>query len=223
MTEPATPPPLTSLRERKKHKTRMAIRRAALDLAVEHGVDNTTIDAISEAADVSRRTFFNYFPSKEDALVTDATRIGEALRPLILARPADESPLQTLRAVVTENDPFDLVQAQRERALTRQRLVADTPALIARQRAQFARLERTVAESLADRYGLDADTDLRPALLAGVASSVFTVAIRRWAAGDSAPLRELLESAFDQLHDVLLTAPSALTTPSDPARIEPLP
>lgn len=223
MTEPSTPPPPTSLRERKKLNTRMAIRRAALDLAVEHGVDNTTIDAISEAAEVSRRTFFNYFPSKEDALITDAARIGEALRPLILARPADEPPLQTLRAVVTENDPFDLVQAQRERALARQRLVADTPSLIARQRAQFARLERTVAESLADRYGLDVDTDLRPALLAGVASSVFTVAIRRWAAGDSVPLRELLESAFDQLQDVLLAAPSALTTPSDPARIEPLP
>lgn len=225
MIEPAVSPPPTSLRERKKIETRLAIRRAALDLATEHGVENVTVEAISDAADVSARTFFNYFPSKEDALVTDADRIGDALRPRILARPVDESPLQTLRAVVTENDPFELVQAKRERALARQRLVLENPALMARQRAKFSRLERSVAEALAERYGLDPDTDLRPALLAGVASSVFTVAIRTWAAGDSVPLRELLESAFDQLEDVLLTSPCALTAhsaPSHHARIEPL-
>lgn len=82
-------------RERKKLETRRAISRAALDLALENGLDNLTVEAISEAADVSPRTFFNYFPSKEDALVTDAARIGDELRPLILERPAGESPCRS--------------------------------------------------------------------------------------------------------------------------------
>src|SRR5699024_10343844 len=102
-------------------------------LALEKGLDNLTVEAISEAADVSPRTFFNYFPSKEDALVTDAARIGDELRPLILERPAGESPMQVLRAVFIEHDPFALVHANRERAVARQRLLQEHPTLIARQ------------------------------------------------------------------------------------------
>ena len=198
-----------SRRERKKLETRRTIRRAALDLAVARGIENLTVEAITEAADVSPRTFFNYFASKEDALVTDAAEAAAALRPRILARPAIESPLQVLRTVITENDPFSLMQANRERALARQRLVQENPSLMSRQLVQYSQLEQTFAEAIAERIGVDPDEDLRPMLLAGVAGSVLRVALRHWAAGGSVPLSELLDSAFDQLEQGLLTDPSA--------------
>ncbi len=71
MTAAITPPAMeapVSLRERKKLATRRLLRRAALDLVAERGLTNVTVEDIAEAADVSPRTFFNYFPSKEAAL-----------------------------------------------------------------------------------------------------------------------------------------------------------
>lgn len=196
-------------RERKKLETRRAISRAALDLALENGLDNLTVEAISEAADVSPRTFFNYFPSKEDALVTDAARIGDELRPLILERPAGESPMQVLRAVFIEHDPFALVHANRERAVARQRLLQEHPTLIARQWAQHSLLERTVSEAFAERYGVDPAEDLRPALLAGVMGSAVRAALRRWAGDGTDSLQHLIDTAFHLLDDGLLTDFSA--------------
>lgn len=58
-----------SLRERKKHQTRLAIHEAALRLVNDNGLENTTVERICEAADVSARTFFNYYPSKAAAVL----------------------------------------------------------------------------------------------------------------------------------------------------------
>lgn len=199
-------------RERKKMETRRSIRRVALSLALELGVDNLTVEAIAQAADVSPRTFFNYFACKEDALVTDVADVVAGLRPLIVDRPAEESPVHVLRAVITENGSFFLKCADRDLSVARQRLVQENPSLMSRQLAQYASLERALAEALAERLGVDPDRDLRPALLAGVAVSVLRVAIRRWIAGGPEPLSELLSSAFDLLEQgVLTTAPSGTT------------
>src|ERR1700712_2473548 len=87
------------LRERKKLATRLALHLAALQLVAERGLDGVSVDDIAARADVSPRTFFNYFSSKDDAVVgldpADPQRQAEAFR----VRPSSESPVQAMRAV----------------------------------------------------------------------------------------------------------------------------
>jgi len=177
-------------------------------------VENLTVEAIAHAADVSPRTFFNYFSRKEDALLTDAAAAALALHPDIVARPADESPLHAIRAVITENDPFSVMNADRDRALARQKLVQQHPALVARQLGQYSLLERTFAEAIAERLGVDPDDSLRPVLIASVAGAAMRVAVERWTAGDAASLRDLLLTAFDMLEQGLLSDTPGAASPA---------
>ena len=216
MTADATPSPApdpqseapqtdTGLRARKKNDTRRAIRTAALDLAVEVGLDALTVDGIAARAQVSPRTFFNYFAHKEDALVMDSAAGARTLQPLIVDRPAEESPLHAIRAVITETDLFSVMNSDRERTLARQRLVAQHPVLLARQLSLNARMENLLAESVGTRMGVDPAKDPRPALIAGVAGAAMRVAINRWAADGTTLLSDRISAAFDLLENGLLT------------------
>src|SRR5580693_2832809 len=85
-------------RDRKKHATRQALRKAALELVAERGFAHVTVEDIAQAADVATRTFFNYFPSKESAVIgADPDRAAQ-MRVNLIARPSDESPIAALRA-----------------------------------------------------------------------------------------------------------------------------
>src|SRR4029450_4557104 len=85
-------------RERKKLATRQALQEAALRLVAERGLDRGTVGDISEAADVATRTFFNYFSSKEEALLGDAPQNLATVHRLVVERPAGESPLEGVRS-----------------------------------------------------------------------------------------------------------------------------
>jgi AcrR family transcriptional regulator len=196
-------PEATGRRERKKQATRKEIRSAALRLALEHGVEHLTVDEISEAADVSPRTFFNYFSCKEDALVSDNEEAVAALQEAIAARPAGESALRTLRAAFTESGFVEIVQEHREDMLARHGLVRENPSLMPRQMCQYAALEEAVSVAMAERLGVDRDTELRPALLASLAATVIRVAIRRWAADGRRALGPLFQEVFDLLENEL--------------------
>ena len=208
---PASTPPSdspqsdTGLRARKKNDTRRAIRTAALDLAVEVGLDALTVDGIAARAQISPRTFFNYFAHKEDALVMDSAAGARTLQPLIVERPAEESPLHAIRAVITETDLFSVMNSDRERTLARQRLVAQHPVLLARQLSLNAKMESLLAESVGMRMGVDPAKDPRPALIAGVAGAAMRVAIDRWAADGTTLLSDRISAAFDLLENGLLT------------------
>ncbi|SLM92510.1 acyl-CoA-like ligand-binding transcription factor [Brevibacterium yomogidense] len=216
MTTHETPPDI-SLRERKKLETRRMIRRVALDLAMEHGLEELTVEAIAQAAEISPRTFFNYFSHKEDALVTDAAAAASALHPAIVARPAEESPLHAIRAVITEHDLFSLMNTDRDRTLARQKLVQQHPTLTSRQLGQHALMEQALRDAVAERLGTDPESDLRPALVAGVAGSVMRIAIQRWTASDDTKLSDLLVSAFDMLEQGLLSHAPVDASASDAA------
>lgn len=199
------------LRERKKLETRRAIRSAALDYALEHGLENLTVEIIAEEVGISSRTFFNYFSSKEEALVTDTSKITERLRPLIDQRPIDEPPFRTMRIVFTETDPLALTGADRQRALARMKLVHQDIGLMRHQMTQQIRFERDLAAILAERFQSDVETDPRPELLAGVTGSIFGTAIRRWAKGSPGTLLEILRDAFDQVENGGLNEPHSTT------------
>lgn len=185
-------------RDRKKLATRQALRSAALQLMAERGFDHVTVEDIAEAVDVSTRTFFNYFSSKEEVIVGTNPEGLERLRTLLAARPEDEAPLESLRAGLVELTA-DLTESREDWAL-RSRVVRETPALLARQLAAFFAFERLLADAVARRTGTDPEQDVYPALTAAVAVSALRVAVGLWRGDEgSRPLPQLLASAFDQL------------------------
>ena len=90
----------TGLRERKKQQTREALARAGIELFVERGYDATTLAEIAEAAGVSTRTIFAYFPSKEDILFCTMGTMREALATALADRPAGTDALAALREFI---------------------------------------------------------------------------------------------------------------------------
>ena len=197
--------PRTSLRERKKLATRRSIRRVALDLVAERGFAHVTVEDIAEAADVSPRTFFNYFPSKEAALfAADPDRIT-ALRERVIHQAPGEPVLDALRMVMVSDaravadelselggDPADWLRRMKEAR-------AD-PHLRAAHAAQMAMVERAVTDGLAQRLGTDPERDPYPGLLAAMVSGVFRASMTFWAgSGGTVPLDQLIDLAFRAL------------------------
>jgi AcrR family transcriptional regulator len=186
------------LRERKKLATRRALERAALRLVDERGLERVTVDEIAAEADVSTRTFFNYFPGKEQALVGQDPTVHARLLEAFEARPAEEAPLDTLRAVLTSTTDR-IGDRAREWAL-RMRVIAANPALLPHLVAAFTETEQFLVGVVAQRTGLDPATDGYPRLLAAIVMTVLRTTMGRWSDGGFAhPLRELLDESFDQL------------------------
>jgi AcrR family transcriptional regulator len=94
--------PRVSLRERKKLATRRSLRRHALDLVAKRGFANVTVEDIAEAADVSPRTFFNYFPSKEAALFGADPDRAATLRERLVREAPGAPALEALRIVIAD-------------------------------------------------------------------------------------------------------------------------
>ncbi|MCX5385293.1 TetR/AcrR family transcriptional regulator [Streptomyces sp. NBC_00083] len=150
--------PRLSLRERKKIKTRVAIRRAMYRLTAEQGYEATTVEQIAEAAEVSPSTVFRYFPTKEDIVLTD--EFDPILLREMRARPAGEPPLRSLRHVVTEATRLALLD-DREETVQRTRLMVEVPALRARMMESMASTSRQLCEVLAERSGREVDLEVR--------------------------------------------------------------
>jgi len=143
-----------SLRERKKLKTREAIRREAFRLFDENGYANTTVEQIADAAEVSPSTFFRYFPSKESVLLADD------MDPVMLAalerQPAELSPMAAVRRAAEETFAT-MSEDQWEFERTRQRLIFSIPEIKAATYDEYYRTIRTFTEALSRRLGRDRD------------------------------------------------------------------
>ncbi|MFF0472505.1 TetR family transcriptional regulator [Streptomyces sp. NPDC004284] len=193
------------LRERKKAKTRAAIRKATYRLAAEQGWDAATTDRIAAAAEVSPSTVVRYFPVREDILLSDEN--DDLLEARLRARPAAEEPLESLRAVVLEAVRTAL-DTEPEETRLRARLMVEIPAVRARLTETTATTGRRLARAIADRTGLDAD---------GLEVRIFTAAVLgalreatvHWAErGRTDDLVALLDRTVDTLKTGLTPPPA---------------
>lgn len=193
---------IPSLRERKKLATRQAIHDAAFELADEHGLCRTTVEAISERAGVAPRTFWAYFSSKEDAVIGRDPDTPEMLRAALLARPADEDVVTALRRVLEHYIADRVVDSRR--AVRRQRLIRREPHLMAAVAAAFDEVERALVTATAERLGVDPGVDLTPGVLVMAACGACRVAQHRWADRNGRqPFNDLLTEAFDRMAEGL--------------------
>jgi AcrR family transcriptional regulator len=198
-----------SLRERKKLATRRLLRRAALELVAQRGFGNVTVEDIAEAANVSPRTFFNYFPSKEAVLFSgDSDRedaIRERVATLLPGRPATD----VLRLVLAEDsqesaDELRSLGGDPLEWMRRMKVARTDPHIRAAHAAQMAAMERAIAEGLAARLGTDLETDPYPGVLAAAAVGVVRACLSFWiGASGSVSLSQLIDQALRSLADGL--------------------
>ncbi|MDZ4265426.1 MAG: TetR family transcriptional regulator [Mycobacterium sp.] len=166
------------LRERKKIRTRDTVRREAFRLFEQNGYAQTTIDQIAEAAEVSPRTFFRYFPSKETVLISD--EFTDPIIEAFLAAPAELSPVAAYRHAVGEVFT-SMADADYDYAIARQRLMYTLPEAKGALYDEYIRTIRLLTRACAERLGR-AEDDHRMRVTAGAITGVLM------AAADDAPM-----------------------------------
>ncbi|MGW0554751.1 TetR/AcrR family transcriptional regulator [Streptomyces sp. NPDC002926] len=172
--------PQLGLRERKKLKTRIAIRRATFGLIAQQGYEATTIEQIAAAAEVSPSTVFRYFPTKEDIVLTD--EYGPVLEAALRARPVGEDPLESIRQVMTHG-LRTFIREEREEVVQRTRLMVEVPAVRARMTVTMATAAELLVHALADRTGRDRD-DLDVRIFTAAVLGALREVVLYWAARD---------------------------------------
>ncbi|MCX4390202.1 TetR/AcrR family transcriptional regulator [Micromonospora peucetia] len=187
----------TGLRERKKAATRLALHEAALRLATEHGLDRVTVEAIADAANVSRRTFSNYFSSKEEAIFHgDAVRLVRLLE-LVRRQPADAPPWAVLSGAA-ERLAVEAYGNAPPSWLVRRRQLRGHPGLVAHQIAAYTTIERELADDIAHR-STGPDLALRSRVLAATFLTTLRVAIQHWIDHPEGPLLDILRTALAEI------------------------
>ncbi|MEV3991018.1 TetR family transcriptional regulator [Streptomyces sp. NPDC049837] len=208
-TTTGTPAP-AGLRERKKRRTRDALLRAALELFTTQGYERTTVDEIVDAVDVSQRTFFRYFTSKEEVAFAVQQMVEQHFVAALRDRPAHEAPLEAMRnAVLSAWDTIGeaiMEVVPVELYLRTFQVIESTPALLAVHLRRSIEMEENIARLIAEREGLDVDADPRPRVAVAAFSGVMRVTGQLWGRGEDPSLeaiRALTEAYLDHLGPAL--------------------
>jgi AcrR family transcriptional regulator len=192
------------LRERKKRETRAALSRATIRLCLERGLSNVTVEEIAEAANVSVRTFRNYFSNKAEAVAAGhlerALRIADELR----ARPADEplwdSIVSAVQAQLAPGEGDGGGSSPDRRRHDALRLLLAEPALQGEVLKADVAARDELAKAIAERTGTDVAHDVYPKLVAAVVGAGSAVAVEHCLSADRPmPLGPLLREVFDRL------------------------
>ncbi|GAA0603647.1 TetR family transcriptional regulator [Streptomyces crystallinus] len=198
------------LREKKKQRTRDALLRVALELFTTKGYEETTVDEIADAVEVSQRTFFRYFAGKEAAVFAVQETVESHFSAALRARPAEENPFTAMRRAVavsweTLEETLQPV-VPLELYMRTYQVIESTPALLAVHLRRSAELEEETARLIAEREGLDADSDPRPRVAVAAFTGVMRVAGGLWGRGEDTgvdALRRLTEEHLDHLGPAL--------------------
>ncbi len=183
--------------ERRRIRTRHTIALTALRLFLENGYDETTVEDIATCADISHRTFFRYFSSKDDVLFDDREQLLLQLQALFDQRPVEEPLVLAVRASVL--GLAAIFVEQREVMIMRLKLMDSTGRNLLVQR----QWEETLAAGVAGRMGVCREIDPRPDLVAAVTVAVLRVALSKWArAGGDGDLVADVSQSFDSLGTV---------------------
>jgi AcrR family transcriptional regulator len=185
----------TGLRERKKERTRETIRRRALQLFITQGYDATTVQQIIDDVEISESTFFRYFPTKGDVVLTDD------FDPIIVAafqrQPASLTPLQALRVAFHEAFAELSVEEVAEQA-ERMQLILAVPELRAAMLDQFGQAMTLLTSVLAERTGRRSD-DMAVRTLAGAVVGTAMAVLFAMLEDPSADLATLFDEAMGHL------------------------
>jgi AcrR family transcriptional regulator len=195
-----TAAPAGGLRERKKARTREAITTAAIDLFEKQGYDETTVEEIAAAADVSPRTFFRYFDSKVDVIFShDEDR--EDIYAAFAARPAHESVIEAVHQVLKQKIAHEFADGDDDLMLRLHQVAFRTPSLRAMSREHMQEEQGDIAAAFAQRLGTAPDA-LEPRLLATTIGGTMSTVFETWAAHAN-PTRETLLALIDEAFAVL--------------------
>lgn len=189
--------PGLTLAERKRQLVRDELAEAALRLLAERGFEETTVDDLAAAAGVSRRTFFRYFASKEDVVISSVVVVCEGIVAEVAARPADEPAPLAIREAVKTVTLEDFAE-DREKSVALIRHTQNIPALRARFAERQDLLRDDLAAVLARRAGRDTPAP-RDQFAAGIGLLAFVGALQSWAASDGrADPAAVLDAAFEE-------------------------
>lgn len=184
------------LRERKRRETYRRIAETGMKLFITHGYEATTLDAIAEAAGISRRTFFHYFKSKDDVLLAFQSSMSDVLRAALLQEPLSQAPIDAAR------NAFLKTAAPRQKSHQEavvERLVDSNDALLARKQAGYVLQERALFATLCEMWPQpERRVALRLVAMASIGAMRLAVETG-FAEGGKRPMVELLEENFAAL------------------------
>jgi AcrR family transcriptional regulator len=186
----------SALRDSRRRETARRIEGIALHLFADDGFDAVTVERIADAAHISARTFFRYFPSKEDVLFENNRRAAELICEAFTDRPPHESADVALRNAIV--DVSANTGPEPEEALLRVKVMSDTQTVSYRGLGYDVEASAALVPLYAARDGIDPDGDLRPSVRVASALAATAVAHRAWlSSGGSLDLGDLVARALD--------------------------
>jgi AcrR family transcriptional regulator len=193
-------PSVSSLQARKQQLVRDAIWDAAVELFIEKGFDETTVDDIAEAAGVSRRTFFRYFSSKNDLMSSAVLSYGTSLTDAVRACPANYSLSEVFRETVYKVAKQSAPGPRTRRIMG---IAAKYPEARQAQQARLAEVQDHIAEAFAERLQKAGPGDPRPHLLAGLTLSTLHAAFRMWFHGEEQDISRTADTVLAELNHLV--------------------
>jgi TetR/AcrR family transcriptional regulator, regulator of mycofactocin system len=181
---------------RRRVTSRAELEQTAFDLFGREGFDRTTVDDIAAAAGIGRRTFFRYFPSKNDVPWGEFEAELDRMRVRLKDSPAQTPLMDAIRVAVVDFNRIAPEQIPLHRR--RMELILRTPALQAHSTLRYAAWREVIAEFAGERLGQPPDA-LAPRTIAYVALGVAVAAYEQWLETEDAELSDLLDRAMREL------------------------